>query len=123
MTCSNIQMDVYPNARRQRYCFAAVHLPVHPSDCLNVPPPLRRLGCAWFLWLASGHDLAVSRRGRRPKLFIYNSSGAIFIRLQRPVNGTRLSERAARIPADSRSCHPIELRRPQYRSCGFNVSG
>ena len=26
---------------QQRYCFAAVHLPVQPSDCLNVPPPLR----------------------------------------------------------------------------------
>ena len=26
---------------QQRYCFAAVHLPVQPSDCLNVPPPVR----------------------------------------------------------------------------------
>ena len=26
---------------QQRYCFAAVHLPVQPSDCWNVPPPLR----------------------------------------------------------------------------------
>lgn len=37
MTCSNIPDRGDP----PRYCFAAVHLPVQPSDCRNVPPPLR----------------------------------------------------------------------------------
>ena len=31
------------------------------------------LRCAWFLWLATGHDIAISRREWRPKLFIYDT--------------------------------------------------
>ena len=39
MACSNIVART--SGEQPRYCFDAVHLPVQPSDCLNVPPPLR----------------------------------------------------------------------------------
>ena len=36
--------ELFPMMKARRpegYCFDAVHLPVQPSDCRNVPPPLR----------------------------------------------------------------------------------